>query len=217
MTKSARAPEEVARVRDGILNKALSIIVQEGFPGLTMRRLAEATEMTATNLYNYFSNKDEIYLHLVIMGFEKLHAELQAAYRSSDDPVAHGRAMIDAYFRFGLENPQYYDIMFSFPTPKFDDYKGTALEHTAALEMEAAVRVVDLVMQAIREGIPSAMTSRRTLQNRLVELWSLLHGMITLRRSRILEYVDPDLDKRYRAVVDELIARMLERPGGRQE
>jgi AcrR family transcriptional regulator len=209
MTKTARAPEEVARVRDGILVQALHIIVSEGFPALTMRRLADATRMTATNLYNYFSNKDEIYLYLVIMGFEKLHSQLLDAYRSSDDPIAHGRAMIDAYFRFGLENPQYYDIMFAFPTPRFDDYKGTPLEQVAAQELEAAVKVVELVMQAIREGIPSAAMSRRALQNRLIELWSLLHGMITLRRSRILEYVDPDLDKRYRSVVDELLARVL--------
>jgi len=39
-----------------------------------------------------------------------------------------------AYLKFGMENPEYYEIMFSRNTPKYIDYQGTAIEPTAFYE-----------------------------------------------------------------------------------
>jgi AcrR family transcriptional regulator len=85
--KTARGKAEISQIRKNILEKALDIIAAKGLDGLTMRSLAKKTGMTAPNLYNYFSSKDEIYIHLVIQGFEMLYQDLKTAHQENQNPL----------------------------------------------------------------------------------------------------------------------------------
>lgn len=58
--KLSRDHTEIERLKGRILDSALDIIIHVGMDGLTMRKLAAKMGMTAPNLYNYFSGKDEI-------------------------------------------------------------------------------------------------------------------------------------------------------------
>ena len=51
--------------RDEIVHKALELLDNEGFDGLTMRRLAERLGIKAASLYNHVRDKDEL---LTLMG-----------------------------------------------------------------------------------------------------------------------------------------------------
>lgn len=46
--------------RDRVVRKALEVLNEEGFDGLTMRRLAERLGIKAASLYNHVSGKDEL-------------------------------------------------------------------------------------------------------------------------------------------------------------
>jgi TetR/AcrR family transcriptional regulator, tetracycline repressor protein len=46
--------------REGIVQAALTVLDEEGFDGLTMRRLAERLGIRAASLYNHVKNKDEL-------------------------------------------------------------------------------------------------------------------------------------------------------------
>lgn len=205
MTKPARKREEIEKIKNVILEKALSIIIKKGYTSLTMRSLASATGMTATNLYNYFGGKDDIYLHLVIQGFEILHGRLEAAYGSESDPVKRIRAMIETYFHFGMENSPYYDIMFTLPTPKFRDYLGTEFEAVARIEMDLSMKIADLAALAAQEaaGRRRGMT-REAAGRRILHIWSLLHGIISLSRSKVMDYLVDDVPELFQEIVDEL-------------
>ena len=62
MPKTTRAAEEVIGIKDRILETALQHLIEDGFEHFSMRKLAARLGMTAANIYNYFTNKDEIYL-----------------------------------------------------------------------------------------------------------------------------------------------------------
>jgi len=62
MPKATRSPEEVKTVKNEILETALSLMCEDGFDALTMRKLALRLKMTAANIYNYYTNKDDLYL-----------------------------------------------------------------------------------------------------------------------------------------------------------
>lgn len=202
--KTARNKKEVEKVREKILESALDIIVLKGLDGLTMRNLAKKTGMTAPNLYNYFSNKDEIYIHLVIRGFEMLYVDLKAASDHHEDKTARLRAMIDTYMAFGINKPRYYDIMFTRPTPKYNDYIGTPLEKISEIEYKISMDIAALALKAAADVIgPSAGDERLT--QRLVQIWSLLHGMITLNNSQVMGYVATSAQQVYQKIIDEFI------------
>ncbi len=209
--KPARSKKEIEKIRQAILEQALDIIVEQGLESLTMRSLAGRLEMTAPNLYNFFSGKDEIYLSLVVKGFEMLYGTLEAAATNAGTPADRARSMIAAYIDFGLHQPRYYDIMFTLPTPKYNDYKGTPYETLSETEYQISMDIARLAENTVKEllGADShpALTNRR-----LIQVWSLLHGMVSLHNSRVVTYVAEGIPTIYETTIEELLTLIRHLP-----
>jgi len=200
MPKIPRSAEEVGTIREKILDAALDILYQESFRDLSMRKIAARTGMTAANIYNYFSGKDEIYLAIQTRGFAHLGGQLDRIEETRLTPVEKIRRMIRAYIDFGMENPDQYDIMFTRNTPKFADYLGTPMEPAARIEKETAMKVAARAERAIAAAVNDGNAGFRTIQ-----LWTALHGMVSLVNSRVLQEVDPDISGIVASLMDELM------------
>lgn len=201
--KTARGKTQIRELREKVLESALEIISEKGLDGLTMRHLAKRTGMTAPNLYNYFSGKDEIYIHLIIRGFEMLQADLTAARDRHADKTDRLRAMVDAYMTFGMNRPRYYDIMFTRPTPKYNDYVGTPLEGISAVEYKISMDIAAMALDAAA-AVLGPEYGEEILTRRLVQAWSLMHGMITLNNSGVMQYVAQP-EAVYQSIIDEFL------------
>ncbi len=186
MSKPPASPEVVEAIRERILAEALFIINQDGYDDLSMRKLAKRLGVTAKTIYNYYSNKDELYLMALIKGFQALSEEFQAAYESSENPVEKMRAVVHAYVRWGIENRHYYNIMFSMNTPKYTDYVGTPMEEVAEKQNQVALQLVK-IGTAILEEVASynGSITPDEITFRLLHIWSTLHGMVSLYISRV--------------------------------
>jgi len=210
--KKPRDVNEKKNVQGRILEAALDIIVQEGFPSLTMRRLASRIAMTAPNIYNYYKSKDEIYISLVIQGFEILQRELKSVYEALEDPVERGAALARAYINFGLKHSSYYDIMFTYPTPKYDDYVGTPLEKLSNVEYRISMDIAALAVNAVKSLLSDEMArDEEAVQMRFIAAWSLLHGMISLYNSKVVQYTIKEAEAMYEKMIDEFLQILLRR------
>ena len=204
--KTPRSAADLERIRERIIEAALTILDEEGFPSLTMRRLATRLHMSAPNLYNFFKSKEEIYISIVIKGFQMLFDELDTARKSCPDPLSRGRSLVEAYIRFGLENKAYYDIMFTRATPKYNDYVGTPYENLSEVEYKISMDIAKLGVEALNDVVKGAsQLSQEDLVHSIVKIWSLLHGMISLANSNIIGYVASDVDTTYNRIIDELV------------
>ncbi len=190
MPKAARTPEEVEAAKQKILQKALDIITERGYEGLTMRRLGRRVGMTAATVYNYFRNKEEIYLHVLTRGFELLYEDLLRASNSTDDPFEKLKAVWQAFVRFGMEQSNYYDIMLTLYIPKYRDFAGGPLEPLARKELTTALKVADLITGVLVE-IAEAYGDIRKEDARIyfMQLLTGMHGIISLYNNTILAYV----------------------------
>jgi AcrR family transcriptional regulator len=207
MTKTARDSKTIENIKETILRHAIDIINTEGFQRMTMRKIAAKNNMSATNLYNYFSNKDEIYINILIRGFRLLYDNLKAAYDSENDPVERGKSFVKAYLSFGIQNYNYYEIMFSPALPKYNDYVGTPLESIASIEMDYSQKIIDQSILIIVDvlGMKNAIDPAET-ERRMIEIWSMLHGMISLYNSRMIDYVIKKPADTYDKIVDDLLS-----------
>jgi AcrR family transcriptional regulator len=194
MPKKTRPPEVVEEVRKEILDRALEIIAEEGFYGMSMRKLAEGLGIAAKTIYNYFCSKEEIYLCVLTRGFEILVERIGASCDGIEDPIERLRAMCAAYVAFGLENINYYNIMFDWDVPKYRDYQGTVMEPIAAAERKKAFELVSLAQKALVAAGPGRGEGRADLKYRALKLWTELHGAISLCNSHGLHelYEKPD-------------------------
>lgn len=208
MTKAPRDAAEIEKIREAILDAAVEIMHGSGFQGLTMRKIASEMGMSATNLYNYFSNKDEIYIHILIRGFRLLYEDLRRAFDNDEPPMEKAMGFIKSYMDFGMQKHHYYEIMFSPDLPKYMDYIGTPLESVAKIELDYSEKIIALAM----EIAASVMTILRVddieaTRLRMIEIWCTLHGMILLRRSNLVGYAVSDPDTFFDQIIDNVLFR----------
>ena len=190
MPKAARTPEEVEAAKQRILEKALDIITERGYEGLSMRRLGRHLGMTAATVYNYFQNKEEIYLHVLTRGFELLYDDMLRASRDIDDPFEKLRSILKAWLTFGLEQSNYYDIMLTLYIPKYRDFVGGPLEPLARKELKTALQVSDLIIGVLEE-IAETYGNIRKKDSRIhfIQILTAVHGVVSLYNNTILVYV----------------------------
>ncbi|HQO03728.1 MAG TPA: TetR/AcrR family transcriptional regulator [Spirochaetota bacterium] len=191
MSRNARQPVEVESVRQSILDAALEIIIEEGFGNASMRKIGRRIGMTAPNLYNYFSGKDEINLEILRCGFEEFYQRLVDNYNRADTPFKGLVSIVDTYVDFSLEKPNYFDLMWNRPTPKYYDYVGTDFEEMASREKQSALKVFNFFIQAVIGAAPQGRNiDAEEARNIVMEVWTHAHGTVALYVNRLLIEVD---------------------------
>lgn len=207
MSRKSRSSEEIDKIKDDIIEAALELILDVGFSKMSMRKLAEKVGMTATNLYYYYSGKDEIYLHLQIKGFKLLLGIFQSIYDLEKNPYTALEKMIRAYLEFGFNNPDYYRVMLNSDTPRYTEYKGTDIEPVAYQDKELALDLGRLAAQAISDiakinpAIPVEDADFRAKQ-----IWITLHGIVVLHNRKILAEAEDNPEQLIERMCRELAA-----------
>jgi AcrR family transcriptional regulator len=142
-----------------------------------MRSVADRVGMSATAIYRYFKNKDDLVRRVVRVGFERFGAYLSAA-GEEQPPGSLDRlaALGEAYIRFALENEAYFKLLFSLQHPhphSIDD-----LPHGAGH---------GLLRTAVLEAIEAGSIRRYDPDVIVMYLWSVAHGLLTLSMSCRIE------------------------------
>src|SRR6185503_3432618 len=101
-----RTPREQYRevLRRAILDAAREAFVQDGYEGVSMRKLAERVGCSHGNLYLHFKDKEALFDCLVEESFDQLAEGLHRIVESAkrDDPVELIRKLGRAYVEFGV-------------------------------------------------------------------------------------------------------------------
>lgn len=212
MPRKARSPEEVRAFKQKILDTALDLISEDGYRNFSMRKLAERLKITATPIYGYYKNKDELYLSVLTQGFDRLHGMLVAAHALGTTPMERLVNVLNAFIRFGLDNSNFYSIMLVLDVPKYNDYVGTSNQEAAASQLAAATRVRDFGVQVIRESGLLKGRDPEAAAMASLELICSIHGVVSIANNKIADYLlpgpDAKIDQAFIArFVDTLIAR----------
>ncbi|MFN2373358.1 MAG: TetR/AcrR family transcriptional regulator [Cyclonatronaceae bacterium] len=101
-----------SELRRLILDEARHLMISQGYHSLSMRKIASKAGCSATSIYLYFRNKDDLLHALIEEGFEKLREILVGTAASVKDPLPRIEALCREYVQFGLQNPEYYEVMF---------------------------------------------------------------------------------------------------------
>ena len=205
MPRISRTPEQVDVFRQEILDAALHLIIEHGFSELSMRKIASRLGVTATTIYNYYASRDELYFFIRIRGFELLFESIANTYKVNDDPYKKLCAVVDEYVRFGIRNPDYYEVMFiSRGVPKFLDCIGTPLEQVAGREKETSIQLFLFIAQGIAEYLNIPEVEARHLT---IKLWTELNGIVSLLNSRLLREVEEHTETLVKRLISDICER----------
>ena len=178
------ADAEEGNLRRRILDGARHLLVRGGYQNLSMRRLARAIGYSATSIYLHFESKDDLFHALIDEGMERLHARLREAAEAVAEPSAQLRALCRAFARFGLENPEYYEVMFLL--------RPETMERYPPEKYRRARRNLDLVQGILRRGVEQDAFDVPDPLVAASGVWASLHGTVSLLLSRRVDArIDP--------------------------
>jgi AcrR family transcriptional regulator len=167
-----RREQEKESLRRAILDAAAALFLEHGYEGLSMRQVAERVGYSATTIYRYYEDKDDLLFAIVQEGFLRFGRQLAKAAGVSDDPRARLDALGHAYIEFGLKNQVYYRLMFM---QRFDLIFDGRPEREAPMIDSFGVlrRAVEQAMQAgvLRQGDPETTAT---------VIWAVVHGVTSL-------------------------------------
>lgn len=152
-----------------------------GYEGTTMRSLAKEAKCSAMTPYRYFDSKEEIFATVCAEALERLLDSCEAAAGAYPVGVARSQAIGEAYFRFAMDEPQAYQIMFgearSFDTAYPEMAKQLERNRVFFLDLTSS-----LVEVGILEGDPAELGNL---------FWAAMHGVVILHLTGRL---DPEVD-----------------------
>jgi AcrR family transcriptional regulator len=196
-----RREREREEIRTKILDAARDLFVREGYEAVTMRRVADKIEYSPTAIYFHFRDKETLLREICDTDFLTLAHAIAAAARIPDT-IERLKATGLAYFRFGVEFPNHYRLMFMTPHPPLGD------EHEIERgnpEQDAYAFLKQIVVQAIAEQRlrPELTDADLVAQT----MWAGVHGVISLNIAKSNDsWVEwRSLEERARLMVDALV------------
>ena len=192
-----RAKEDTKRA---ILEAATTLFEQRGYDGFSLRQVAEGIGYTATTIYLYFKDKDELLLAVCAEGFAGFGAVLEAASKSTTDPRLRIAEIGRAYINFGLSHPVHYRVMFM-QTPDFVLSAANQPQNDAS----SYQIFLEAVTAAMRAGVIPVADPLETTNL----LWAGVHGLVSLSLSSrgVVPKWDEDSVRRMFEVQHDLLER----------
>lgn len=170
-------------LRRQILDTARSLLIGQGYSALSLRRIAASIGCSATAIYLYFDNRDALVHSLIDEGFDMLYNRVLDASRADpvpgDDTLGRLRRIAWEYIAFGLENPEYYEVMFMLNPKDLARYP-TEKYRRASRSMEP---FIEELARGIARGELPAVEPRRFASI----VWASMHGGVAIVLARRLD------------------------------
>lgn len=162
-------------LRQALKDAALDVLAGPDAHLLSFRELTRRLGVTTGAPYHHFKDRTALLVHLATEGFTLLHRRLEEAFAAAQKGDALVQALTIAYLEFARKQRGYYQAMF--------------LPEVCAVQEDADLRsaaengfqlVCHAILQVQKEFTPGQASERA------VALWSLLHGILTLRSAGTL-------------------------------
>jgi AcrR family transcriptional regulator len=152
---SPRPAPDLDLRRDQLIHAARDLAESDGWPAVTMRRLAGKLGVTQPVLYSAFASRQALVDAVSLNGFRDIAAVLEAVDAS---PMARMRAYLD----FAAAHPRVYEAMFSLPSG-------------LAFAAEDTPEPLQRAFAGLSDAFPDDDGTRAEVA------WSALHGLATLQ------------------------------------
>lgn len=190
-----RKEREREEVKDLILAAAREIFLSEGYENTSMRKIATKIEYSPGIIYNYFKDKNDLLLALHDKAFECKIEALFHSVQHITDPLERLAATGRSYLKYGIDNPQDYELMFIL---------SCTMDALAVKEefWQDGATAINMLKATIRDCMTAGYFRQDIDPDEVsLVLWSQVHGLVSLHnKERLNIYETPDkVDLMHRA------------------
>ena len=182
--KTRREREKQARY-DTILDAAELVFSEKGYERTSMDDIARTASLSRALLYVYFKDKAAIQRGIMLRAGHSLFRRFEEARQTADNGLAQIRAMGESYYRFYLEEPDYFSAL-----TKASTAMAEADESQAEEMLCSKSDLMELMVGAIELGLQDGTMNRERITDPVqtaLYLRGALHGVILLCQSEMGE------------------------------
>lgn len=192
-----RREREKENLRQDILDVAREMFATEGYESVSMRKIADKIEYSATTIYLYFKDKNELLYQICEETFAQLGEKIRAVSEPETDLIIRLKKGLRAYIEFGVAHPHHYQVtfmspVFSHPTDEYH-YEGSMGERTFNFLREEVTNCV--AAGKLRNGDIDAISQA---------LWAGIHGTTSLLIGHI-DFPFVEQNKLIETVIDSMV------------
>ena len=107
-----RSDHSREEIREMALDAAENIVVEQGFEGLSARKVAKAIGYTVGTLYLVFENIDDLILQINARTLDRLYADMAKTQAIASDGRERMLQLGQVYIRFADEDPHRWSMIF---------------------------------------------------------------------------------------------------------
>ncbi|WP_026469471.1 TetR/AcrR family transcriptional regulator [Amycolatopsis balhimycina] len=195
-----RPAEQGSRERH--LDAALSVLLDRGVPGLTVRGVAEAAGASTLSVYARFGGRAGLLDALYERTFDSLRELLEGLPPSSPDGVGDLLHLALEYRGFALESPARYGLMFERPVPGFDP--------DPALRSAVLRTTFGMFIARVNLVCPPGADARSTAY----QLWTAMHGLVSAElmlasRTPLPDWFIPPTEEAHEQMYRQAVTAMM--------
>ena len=171
MTGRNRLQSDKENLRQDIMDAAREMFVEEGYANVSMRKLADKIGYSATTIYLYFKDKNDLLYQICEQTFARLAFNIKAIQQLSDNPLEKLRSGLREYIYFGLKHPTQYEIVFITPLP---------IDIDKEFEETNGKIAFDTMRTVVAECIAAKLLKHDDVELLSQTLWAGIHGVTAL-------------------------------------
>ena len=174
MPRPRLTEEEIAAMREHILDAAGQLLHEEGPDGLSIRAIADRVGVSHMVLYTYFANRDALVASLRDRHrqmIEAQHEDLLNRARTGD-PVAAVKTLLEDYVRFARRNPRMFCFVWA---ALYGEPNCAPSRHRSRIQEE-----IGFLRDLIQIGIDRGSLARRDAATAAIVLTGMITGSLSM-------------------------------------
>lgn len=164
--------------RRAILEAARGLLLEKGIDGVSMRQIADISDLGLGTIYSYFSGKTEIYATLSVEAFDLIHESLAAAVSPGASPQDRIRAIGKALLGFSVKHKAYFDFLDYFVSSSRRMFPVQTKIHIDKHGEKMLAPLIEAIEEGVKIGVFKPVDAK---QYSLVFL-GMLHGITHLQK-----------------------------------
>ncbi|EPF32012.1 hypothetical protein HMPREF9194_00505 [Treponema maltophilum ATCC 51939] len=191
MCKS-KLPYHREGLKNLLIEKGIEIVNTDGVQSFSLRKAAAACKVSHAAPYSHFHNKEELLNAMQLHITERFSKMLETAIAENKKPAALLKKLGIAYVSFFIDNPAYFQFLYSKSDIKVD--------LTLSVPDEENYKPYILYKNSILSLLKQAKVPKKKQNDILITIWAFIHGLTALAAMKNVHY-----DKKWKEKITDFM------------
>ena len=191
MCKS-KLPYHREGLKNLLIEKGIEIVNTDGVQSFSLRKAAAACKVSHAAPYSHFRNKEELLNAMQLHITDRFSKTLETAIAENKKPAALLKNLGIAYVSFFIDNPAYFQFLYSKSDIKVD--------LTLSVPDEENYAPFILYKNSILSLLKQAKVPKKKQNDILITIWAFIHGLTALAAMKNVHY-----DKKWKEKITDFM------------